>query len=119
MPPKIKFVTIPIRIATVFYLLGGIAGVIMIILAAVGAINYSEAGNIAVIGIMMAGTGLVMPIINEVIAHYLKKGAFVAWIFGILLTIQFIFSLFFVLGVIMAIGLFNSDVIEYCKNQKS
>ncbi len=117
MPPKIKFVTTPIRIATVIYILGGLAGIIMIILAAVGAINSSEAGAIAFYGIVMAISGLIAPIVNEVIAHFLKKGSFVGWIFAIIVTIQFIFSGFFVLGIIMAFGVFNREVIQYCKNE--
>ncbi len=119
MPPKIKLVTTPIRIATVIYILGGLVGIVMIILAAAGAINSSEAGAIAFYGVTMAITGVVMPVINEVIAHFIKKGSFVGWIFGILLTLQYIFSGFFVFGIVMAFGVFNSEVIEFCKNQKS
>lgn len=73
---------------------------------------------IAATGVLTILLCVALVVFIEVTIHFLKKGAYWAWICGICTAGLYLPSLFLLLGVFMLIGLLDEGVKEHCAKKK-
>jgi hypothetical protein len=116
IPSKLKYVTIPLRISSVLYLIIGLlyGGALLFAPSTFWDMPKEESIIIAVTGGVTIVLCIAFAIFMEVTIRFLKKGAFWAWVAGICIAGLYLPSLFLLLGVFMLIGALNDEVKEFC-----
>lgn len=106
-------VTVPIHISAVLYFLIGLAGLVIVFFPFVNDNNV----NLVFLRITWGFMSLLcfgIIIFLEIVIKNIKKGKFWAWVAAICIAGLYIPSLFFLLGIIMLIGLMKQEVKDFC-----
>lgn len=103
-------VPICLRIASVLYFLFAAGFVIGSTLMPKGQASVDELFVMTLTTTIIAVTSLCIIAFNEVVLHYLRKGAFWSWVAGVIVFGLYIPSIFLPLGVIGLTGLMNPAV---------
>lgn len=119
-PSKLKYVTIPLRISSIVYLLIGLlyGAALLFVPSTSWDMPQDEFIIIAITGVMTIVLCIAFLIFIELTIHFLKKGAYWAWIAGICLAGLYLPSIFFIMGVFMLIGALDNDVKEFCSQKE-
>lgn len=121
MPPKLRQFIISLRVSSGIYALIAIGATLLCCLLPLLDVDMgSEDGIVMIImGIIMAIMSIGIVIFNEFIIHFIKKGAFWAWVAGLCMAGLYIPSIFLPLGIFMLLGLIDPETNEFCKRKKS
>lgn len=116
MPEKMKWVTIPLHLSAVAYivvaLFSGLAFLAFPVM--LESSPQSEVVIMIVTMILMVLLSVGMILFIELVVSHLKKGKFWAWIAAICLAGLYIPSAYFPLGIFMIIGLVDEEVKQFC-----
>lgn len=121
MPSKLKWITIPLHLSAVAYVIVALFSALAFLGFPVmleGSPDY-EVAIMVVTMVLMVVLSVGMIIFIELVVAHLKKGKFWAWVAAICLAGLYIPSLYFPMGIFMIIGLVNEEVKEFCSKKKS
>lgn len=115
-PSKLKFVTIPLRISSVIYLLIGLlyGAALLFLPGSFWDMPQDEFIIVAITGVMTIVLCFSFLIFIELVIYFLKKGAYWAWIAAICLAGLYLPSIFLLLGVFMLVGALDEEVKAFC-----
>lgn len=116
IPKSLKFVTIPLRISSILYLLIALGGLVFVF----APMQIEDPVEVVILRVTWALISLMsvgLTVFIEIVIKSLKKGTFWAWIAGLCLAGLYIPSAFAVLGIFMLIGLLKEEIKDFCSRK--